>query len=73
MPAQKRNKTAYAGVYFIWGTHRVSRKPEKIYYITYRKKGKLIDEKIRVHPDCTSCGECLNSCEEDAISFRFTR
>ena len=35
MPAQKRNKTDYAGVYFIWGTHRVSRKPEKIFYITY--------------------------------------
>jgi ferredoxin len=34
---------------------------------------KLIDEKVRVHPDCTSCGECLNTCEEDAISFRFTR
>lgn len=46
MPAQKRNKTDYAGVYFIWGTHRVSRKPEKIFYITYRKNGKSIDEKI---------------------------
>jgi integrase len=46
MPAQKRNKTDYAGVYFIWGTHRASGKPEKIFYATYRKKGKLIDEKI---------------------------
>ena len=46
MPAQKRNKTDYAGVYFIWGTHRVSGKPEKIFYATYRKNGKLIDEKI---------------------------
>ena len=46
MPAQKRHKTDYAGVYFIWGTHRVSRKPEKIFYATYRKNGKLIDEKI---------------------------
>jgi len=34
---------------------------------------KLIDEKVRVHPDCTSCGECLNTCDEDAISFSFTR
>jgi len=46
MPAQKRNKTDYPGVYFIWGTHRVTHKPEKIYYITYRKSGNLIDEKI---------------------------
>ena len=46
MPAQKRNKTDYAGVYFILGTHRVSGKPEKIFYATYRKNGKLIDEKI---------------------------
>ena len=46
MPAQKRHKTDYAGVYFIWGTHRVSLKPEKIFYATYRKNGKLIDEKI---------------------------
>ena len=54
MPAQKRHKTDYAGVYFIWGTHRVSHKPEKIFYITYRKKGKLIDEKIgRASEDMT--------------------
>ena len=46
MPAQKRHKTDYAGVYFIWGTHRVSGKPEKIFYANYRKAGKLIDEKI---------------------------
>jgi len=34
---------------------------------------KLIDEKARVVPDCTSCGECLNTCSQDAISFRFWR
>jgi integrase len=45
MPAQKRHKTDYLGVYFIWGTHRVTGKPEKIFYITYRKGGKLISEK----------------------------
>jgi integrase len=54
MPSQERHKTKYAGVYFIWGTHRVSRKPEKIFYITYRKDGKLIDEKIgRASEDMT--------------------
>jgi len=54
MPAQERHKTDYAGVYFIWGTHRVSRKPEKIFYLTYRKDGKLIDEKIgRASEDMT--------------------
>jgi len=45
MPAQKRHKTDYAGVYFIWGIHRVTGKPEKIFYIAYRKNGKLISEK----------------------------
>jgi hypothetical protein len=46
MPAQKPHKTDYAGVYFIWGIHRVTGKPEKIFYITYRKKGKRISEKV---------------------------
>jgi integrase len=46
MPAQKRFKTDYIGVYFIWGTNRVTGKPEKIFYITYRKSGKLISEKV---------------------------
>ena len=54
MPAQKRHKTGYAGVYFIRGRHRVTGKPEKIFYITYRKSGKLIDEKIgRASEDMT--------------------
>ncbi|MCU0614012.1 MAG: site-specific integrase [Desulfobacterales bacterium] len=45
MPAQKRHKTDYKGVYYIWGKSIVSSKPEKIFYITYRKDGKLISEK----------------------------
>ena len=54
MPAQKRHKAGYAGVYFIWGTHRVTGKPEKIFYITYRKDGKLISEKAgRASEDMT--------------------
>jgi len=32
---------------------------------------KLRDEKVKVVPDCTSCGECINACAEDAISFKF--
>ncbi len=54
MPAQERHKTDYAGVYFIWGTHRTTGKPEKIYYVTYRKNGRLIDEKFgRTSEDAT--------------------
>ena len=40
MPAQKRNKTNYPGVYYINGTATGSGKPEKIYYIMYRNKDK---------------------------------
>jgi len=45
MPAQKRFKTKYAGVYYIEGTTIGSNKKEKIYYIMYRKDGKQIHEK----------------------------
>lgn len=45
MPAQKRHKTKYPGVYYIWGTAIGSAKPEKIYYVDYRKDGKRIQEK----------------------------
>jgi integrase len=45
MPAQKRFKTAYLGVYYIKGTDIRSKKKEKIYYIMYRKDGKQIHEK----------------------------
>jgi len=34
---------------------------------------KLIDEKTRAAPDCTSCGECLKACEKNAIKFGFKR
>jgi len=45
MPAQKRFKTKYAGVYYIEGKAIGSNKKERIYYIMYRKDGKLIEEK----------------------------
>ena len=44
MPTKKRIKTKYPGVYFINGKS-VSRKPERIYYIRYRKNGKMVEEK----------------------------
>jgi polyferredoxin len=34
---------------------------------------KLIDEKTKVAPDCTSCGECLKACKQNAIKFSFKR
>lgn len=45
MPAQKRYKTKYPGVYYIKGKAMGSNKPERIYYIMYRKNGKQIHEK----------------------------
>ena len=44
MPAIKRTKTKYPGVYFIMGTSAKG-KPEKIYYIRYRRDGRMIEEK----------------------------
>ena len=49
MPKQRRFKTDYPGVYFIEGTDIGTGKPERIYYITYRKNGKLIEEKAGRH------------------------
>lgn len=45
MPAQERFKTKYPGVYYIEGKAVGSNKIERIYYIMYRKDGKLIEEK----------------------------
>jgi integrase len=41
----KRIKTKYPGVFFIWGTETGTGRPEKSFYIVYRKNGKLIEEK----------------------------
>lgn len=48
MPKQKRFKTKYPGVFYIEGT-AADAKPERIYYIVYRKNGKLIEEKAGRH------------------------
>ncbi len=45
MPILKRNKTNYPGVYYIEGTDPSTGKHEKIFYIRYRKAGKMIEEK----------------------------
>ncbi len=45
MPKQKRHKTDNRGVYYIVGKRVVNGKPERIYYIVYRKDGKQIEEK----------------------------
>lgn len=44
MAKQKRKKTKYAGVFYIEG-ESAKGKSEKIYYIRYRKNGKLVEEK----------------------------
>ncbi|GAB4371396.1 MAG: hypothetical protein Kow00128_19230 [Deltaproteobacteria bacterium] len=42
----KRHATNYPGVYFRWGTHCVTGKPEKIFYIVYWRDGEKIEEKV---------------------------
>ncbi len=55
MPTLKRKKTNYPGVFYIDGTSPVTGKPEKIFYIRYRKAGKMIEEKAgrQSHDDMT--------------------
>ena len=55
MPILKRMKTNYPGVFYIEGTSPATGKPEKIYYIRYRKAGKMIEEKAgrQVQDDMT--------------------
>ena len=45
MAAMQRFKTNYPGVFYIESTVPGTNKPEKIYYIMYRKGGKLVEEK----------------------------
>ncbi len=45
MPKQVRIKTQYPGVVYVEGTSLTTGKPERIYYIRYRKDGKAVEEK----------------------------
>lgn len=45
MPARKRVKTKYPGVYYVVGKSTTGRKTEKIFYIYYRRAGRQIEEK----------------------------
>lgn len=45
MATFKRHKTAYPGVFYIVGTEIGYNRKEKIFYIRYRKDGKLVEEK----------------------------
>ena len=45
MPAKKRYKTRYPGVYFIEGKISETGKKQRIYYMIYRKNGKQVEEK----------------------------
>ena len=52
MPAKDRFKTKYPGVYYIESSTGRNGKPERVYYIMYRRDGKLIEEKAgRQHAD----------------------
>lgn len=45
MPSKKRHETKYVGVYYINGTSPATGKPDRIYYVRYRRDDKAIDEK----------------------------
>ena len=64
MPTLKRQKTNYPGVFFIEGTSLATGKPEKIFYIRYRKAGKMIEEKAgRQSDDVTPARAALMRAE----------
>jgi len=45
LPAKKRYKTRFPGVYFIEGKISETGKKERIYYVIYRRNGKQVEEK----------------------------
>ena len=46
MAAIPRNNTECKGVHYIWLKEKRGSAREKMYYIRYRKQGRLIEEKI---------------------------
>lgn len=46
MSLVKRHKTKYPGVSYVVGTSAADGKPERIYYIRYRKNGKAVEEPV---------------------------
>ncbi|MBI9109940.1 site-specific integrase [Maridesulfovibrio ferrireducens] len=46
MAGAKRIKTNYPGVFFIESVHELTKKIEKVYYVRFRKNGKLVEEKV---------------------------
>lgn len=45
MPTLNREKTKYPGVFYVDATSPTTGKPERIFYIRYRKDGKQVEEK----------------------------
>jgi len=45
MPKNNRIKTTYPGVYYIEGSPRITGRGERIYYVRYRKNGRLVEKK----------------------------
>jgi integrase len=45
MPSLKRHKTNYPGVFYVEGVSAATGKPDRVFYIRYRRNGKLIEEK----------------------------
>jgi integrase len=66
MPANIRTKTKYPGVYYIMGIS-VEGKPEKIYYIRYRRDGELIEEKAGRQTQNNMTPAKANSIRNDRI------
>lgn len=45
MPAKKRHATRYPGVSFIESTNPATGEAERVYYIRYRRNGRMVEEK----------------------------
>ena len=59
MASRKRQSVVgYAGVYFVEASRAGGKGLEKVYYIRYRKNGKLIEEKVK-NPVQKSICDCL--------------